>query len=74
MIPKPVVSVITKEKFTYTEPIEKPVIYKEDNTQYKTYLKVEQHGEEGEKKSPLIVQLTVMKKARNHIRKGDQRT
>jgi murein DD-endopeptidase MepM/ murein hydrolase activator NlpD len=49
VIPKPVVSVITKEKFTYTEPIEKPVIYKEDNTQYKTYLKVEQHGEEGEK-------------------------
>lgn len=49
VIPKPVVSVITKEKFTYTEPIEKPVIYKEDNSQYKTYLKVEQHGEEGEK-------------------------
>lgn len=49
VIPKPVVSVITKEKFTYTEPIEKPVIYKKDDSQYKTYLKVEQHGEEGEK-------------------------
>ncbi|HHW67535.1 peptidoglycan DD-metalloendopeptidase family protein [Defluviitalea raffinosedens] len=49
VIPKPVISVMTKEKFTYTEPIEKPVIYKKDDTQYKTYLKVEQHGEEGEK-------------------------
>ena len=48
-IPKPILSVMTKEEFTYTEPIEKPVRYVEDDTQYKTYIKVIEPGEEGEK-------------------------
>lgn len=49
VIPKPLLSVMTKEKYTYNEPIEKPVVYQEDDSQYKNYLKVVQHGEEGEK-------------------------
>ena len=48
-IPKPILSVMTKEEFKYTEPIEKPVRYEKDDTQYKTYIKVVEPGEEGEK-------------------------
>ncbi|NLK22099.1 MAG: peptidoglycan DD-metalloendopeptidase family protein [Epulopiscium sp.] len=48
-LPKPMVSVVTKERFIYKEPIEKPVKYEEDDTQLKTYMKVIEAGEEGEK-------------------------
>ncbi|WP_058486932.1 LysM peptidoglycan-binding domain-containing M23 family metallopeptidase [Defluviitalea phaphyphila] len=49
VIPKPIISVMTKEKYTYTEPIEKPVVYKEDDSKYKTEVEILEEGEEGEK-------------------------
>jgi murein DD-endopeptidase MepM/ murein hydrolase activator NlpD len=49
IVPKPLLSVQTKEKITYKETIEKPIEYRKDEKQYKDYKKVIQQGKAGVK-------------------------
>ena len=49
LIPKPKLSVQTKEEIVYTEAITKPVEYKKDDTQFKDYRKVVEEGKDGNK-------------------------
>lgn len=49
LVPKPMISVQTKEQIIYKEAISKPIEYRKDNDQFKDYRKVIEEGKDGVK-------------------------